>query len=47
MRGTFSGKRFSHYDFYYQLGAGTRVGESYNLLGICVVVMVVRRGGGG
>ena len=28
------------------LGAGTRVGESYNLLGICVVVMVVRRGGG-
>ena len=28
------------------LGAGTRVGESYNLLGICVVVVVVRRGGG-
>ena len=26
------------------LGAGTRVGESYNLLGICVVVVV--RGGG-
>ena len=28
------------------VGAGTRVGESYNLLGICVVVVVVRRGGG-
>ena len=27
------------------LGAGTRVGESYNLLGICVVVVVVRGGG--
>ena len=26
------------------LGAGTRVGESYNLLGICVVVVVVRVG---
>ena len=24
------------------LGAGTRVGESYNLLGICVVAVVVR-----
>ena len=24
------------------LGAGTRVGESYNLLGICVVVVMVR-----
>ena len=28
------------------LGAGTRVGESYNLLGICVVVVVVVRVGG-
>ena len=27
------------------LGAGTRAGESYNLLGIGVVVVVVRRGG--
>ena len=27
------------------LGAGTAVGESYNLLGICMVVVVVRGGG--
>ena len=26
------------------LGAGTRVGESYNSLGICVVAVVVVRG---
>ena len=52
MRVIFSGERFSHYDFCDLLGvykpwSRHEVGESYSLLGICmvVVVVVVVRGG--
>ena len=54
MRGTFSGERFSHYDFCdllgvnkpISLGAGTAVGESYNLLGNAWWWLWWCRGGG-